>query len=232
MAPGERLVGLQPQVVADLAACPIYSKLTVGQLERLASLTRSIDMGPEVVVFRQADPADAFYLVSDGKVKVCKVLQGAPPATIGYARPGETFGESALFTDEHLASVETLQRTRLCRIDAAGYRQLMLNEPAFAIPMLALMARQLWMMTARVEELLLPVPARLARFLLDASTEQESADGCRLTVAKRELAARLGTVPETLSRTLRRLTAARVISNDYDEVTFLDRPALQRLAQL
>ena len=88
--------------------------------------------------------------------------------------------------------------------------------------LLAAMAHLLGLLNRRVEELLLPVPARLARYLLaraDEQLEPVAAQGAgpadvprviKLPVSKRELAARLGTVPETLSRTFDRFKRAQI----------------------
>jgi CRP-like cAMP-binding protein len=106
------------------------------------------------------------------------------------------------------------------------------------------MAHLLGLLNRRVEELLLPVPARLARYLLARADEQlepavagaDEADVpriIRLPVSKRELAARLGTVPETLSRTFDRFKRARVIrmSGDHRLIEILSFEQLRRLAQ-
>jgi DNA-binding transcriptional regulator YhcF (GntR family) len=55
----------------------------------------------------------------------------------------------------------------------------------------------------------------------------------RLPTSKRELAARLGTVPETLSRTFDRLKRAEVIrmSSDHELIEILSFSKLHRLAQ-
>jgi CRP/FNR family transcriptional regulator len=105
------------------------------------------------------------------------------------------------------------------------------------------MAELLGLLNRRVEELLLPVPARLARYLLARADEQlEPAPAgevaaaprvVRLPVSKRELAARLGTVPETLSRTFDRFKRAQVIrmSGDHRLIEILSFEQLHRLAQ-
>ncbi len=107
----------------------------------------------------------------------------------------------------------------------------MLAEPELALRIIAAMAQLLVLLNQRVEELLLPVPARLARYLLELCGEQGSPASCRLPVAKHELAARLGTVPETLSRTLNRFVAGGLIAMRGDSLDMLNRPALERLAQ-
>jgi CRP/FNR family transcriptional regulator len=94
-----------------------------------------------------------------------------------------------------------------------------------------LQAHLLVMLNQRIEELLLPVPARLARYLLDLCSEQGNPSQCRLVVTKHELAARLGTVPETLSRTLNRFVGGGLIAMRGNALAVLNRPALERLAQ-
>ena len=104
------------------------------------------------------------------------------------------------------------------------------------------MAQLLVLLNSRVEELLLPVPARLARYLLDLCHEQLGLEiddetpaprVCRLPTSKRELASRLGTVPETLSRTLDRFKRAGVLrlGGGGEVIEILDFAALRRLTR-
>jgi CRP-like cAMP-binding protein len=100
----------------------------------------------------------------------------------------------------------------------------------------------LGLLNRRVEELLLPVPARLARYLLalaDAQLDAPAGEAppaprvVRLPTSKREVAARLGTVPETLSRTFDRLKRGGVLrmSGDHELIEILDFGKLHKLAQ-
>ena len=75
----------------------------------------------------------------------------------------------------------------------------------------------------------MPVTARLARYLRELCQEQGTC--CRLPTSKRELAARLGTIPETLSRTLERFRRAGVIRVHEREIEIVNPLALDRLAQ-
>jgi CRP/FNR family transcriptional regulator len=103
------------------------------------------------------------------------------------------------------------------------------------VNLLGAMAELLALLNRRVEELLLPVPARLARYLLALADEQlvPPAQTVRLPTSKRELAARLGTVPETLSRTFERLKRGGVlrINSDHEFIEIVDAEKLRRLAQ-
>jgi CRP/FNR family transcriptional regulator len=96
-------------------------------------------------------------------------------------------------------------------------------------------ARRLRHFASLVEELSLKdVTSRLARFLLDeaASRGLHSPLGLQinLKISKRELASRLGTIPETLSRSLSGLSSAGVIKVKGRAVTILAPEALEKIA--
>ncbi len=191
----------------------------------------------------QGDRSSGFYLLVEGRIKIYKLLPNGRTATIRHAGPGDVFAEATLFQDTYAASSETMSDCRLLRFGTHEFLDLLRAEPQLAINLLAAMAELLVFLTRRVEELLLPVPARLARYLLRLAAEQlvppsdesepASPGIVRLPTSKRELAARLGTIPATLSRTFDRFKRAGVIrmSGDHELIEILDFGKLQRLAQ-
>jgi len=228
-------------VLRDLRAAPLFSRLGERELGLVAALARPLSLPAGGTLFLQGDPVTAFYVVASGQVRVCKHLRDGRSATVRHAGPGETVAEAALFLDAYPASAEALVDSRLYRFDRAQALALVRREPDLALGLLAAQADLLATLNRRVEELLLPVAARLARYLLELA-DRELGDGAaaagqprvlRLPVSKRELAARLGTVPETLSRALERLRRARVLRTtpDHALVEVLDFAALRRLAQ-
>ena len=230
---------------ADLRAAQLFMHLDDDQLARLAGVAQPRRLPAEETLFLQDDPADAFYLLADGRLKVFKLLRDGRTATIRHVEPGQTFAEAALFHERYPSSTETLSDCLIYRFDKEQTLALLLAEPQLAVNLLAAMAHLLGLLNRRVEELLLPVPARLARYLLAradeqlepaATTSDTPADVprvIRLPVSKRELSARLGTVPETLSRTFDRFKRAQVIrmSGDHRLIEILSFEQLHRLAQ-
>jgi CRP/FNR family transcriptional regulator, dissimilatory nitrate respiration regulator len=233
------------RTLADLRAGALFTHLDEGQLERLAGIAQPRRLGADETLFLQGDAADAFYLLADGHLKVFKLLRDGRTATVRHVEPGQTFAEAALFQETYPSSTETMTECLLYRFDKEQTLALLLAEPQLAVSLLAAMAHLLGLLNRRVEELLLPVPARLARYLLARADEQlEPAAGggetpadvprvIHLPVSKRELAARLGTVPETLSRTFDRFKRAQVIrmSGDHRLIEILSFEQLHRLAQ-
>ncbi len=244
-------------IIADLRVSPTFARLDDGQLRSLAEIARPLDLPAETTVFLQGDDATALYLLARGRLKVFKLLRDGRTATVRHVDAGQTFAEAALFHDEYPANTETMTDCRLYCFETEDVLALLAAQPQFAVNMIASMAYLLGLLNSRVEELLLPVPARVARYLLDLADRQldlphraagETATGAgkrpaavlpdhprvvRLPTSKREMAARLGTVPETLSRTFDRLKRAEVIrmSGDHELIEILSFDKLHRLAQ-
>lgn len=231
------------RTLGDLRAAALFTCLDEGQLERLAGVAQPRRLAADETLFLQGDAATAFYLLAEGRLKVFKLLRDGRTATVRHVEPGQTFAEAALFHEVFPSSTETLTECLVYQFDKDQMLALLLAEPQLAVNLLAAMAQLLGLLNRRVEELLLPVPARLARYLLARADEQldpaptagQTARNVprviRLPVSKRELAARLGTVPETLSRTLNRFARARVVRIDGQRIVILDLAALERLAQ-
>jgi CRP/FNR family transcriptional regulator len=98
--------------------------------------------------------------------------------------------------------------------------------------MLAVLSRRLRRFAALVDDLSLKeVPARLAAHLLYLSKEQNGSDSVRLDIPKGQLAALLGTIPETLSRILAKMTKQAFIESDGARITIVDRDVLSELAE-
>jgi CRP-like cAMP-binding protein len=250
------------RTLEDLRAAYLFAHLDEEQLAKLAALARPLSLPADSTLFLQGDPATALYLLAEGQIKVFKSLRDGRTATIRHVAPRQTFAEAALFHETYPSSTETMTASRLYGFDTDRFLDLMLAEPQLAVNLLGATAELLGLLNRRVEELLLPVPARLARYLLaladrqleppsgapqigagpaahDGPAHEEGAapdDGprvIRLPTSKRELAARLGTVPETLSRTFDRLKRAEVIrmSGDHELIEILSFEKLHRLAQ-
>ncbi len=161
-----------PQLHDDLRRCRLFADLDDAQIDQLAAVTRAQRLPAEESVFLQGDPATAFYLLGEGQVKVYKLFRDGRTVTLRHVRPGETFGESALFNPTFPANTETMVDSLLYRFPKREFLELLLAHPQLAVNLLGGMARLMVLLTSRVEELSLPVPARLARYLLALADEQ------------------------------------------------------------
>jgi CRP/FNR family transcriptional regulator, dissimilatory nitrate respiration regulator len=187
-------------------------------------------------VFNEGDPAEGFYIVLDGQVKIFKVGSDGREQILRVVRPGETFAEAAAISGEAFpASAQAMSTIHTAFVPSERFRILLKNEPDLALGIIATLCRLLHNFVGLIEQLSLrEVSARLAKHLLDHSLRNQRlgrpSDVVTLDVNKTVLAARLGTVSETLSRTLGKLRQSGVIEVEGKKIRILDHAALERLS--
>jgi CRP/FNR family transcriptional regulator len=94
------------------------------------------------------------------------------------------------------------------------------------------LSRRLREFAYQIESLSLKeVPARLACYLLVLSQEQARPDSVRLTMSKGQLASIIGTIPETLSRILAKLSGLGLIAVKGSEIQILNHRGLANVAE-
>ncbi|MBZ4686207.1 MAG: transcriptional regulator [Desulfomicrobiaceae bacterium] len=182
-------------------------------------------------LFAEGDPAEGFFVVGRGRVRVFKTAWDGREQTLHILGPGEPVGEVPVFAGVHFpASAQALEDAEMCFFPRASLLAAYARNPALPMAMLAVLARRLREFTGLIESLSLKeMPQRLAAYLVHRAERGRRA--VRLDVAKGTLATILGASPETLSRTLGRLAEAGVISVHGRTITLHDTERLLRLAQ-
>jgi CRP/FNR family transcriptional regulator len=117
-------------------------------------------------------------------------------------------------------------------INKADFQSVCREFPDVALKVLAVVGRRLRHLVAMVESITFgSVTQRLARMLLDASARAH-ADEFALPLTHQEIASRLGTVREVVSRNLARFRAQGLIRIEEHTVAILDRASLEREAEI
>jgi CRP/FNR family transcriptional regulator len=221
----------RPDLLRAMRASPLFSALRPEALDSLARRGAVRGYGGGESVFQAGEPADRFFLVVRGRVKVFKLsAQGGQQILHSYG-PGTTFGEAAMWAGGRFpAYSEALEPAALFSLSRAALRDAFAGNPDLAIGMMAGLSLKLREFVALVEDLSLrEVPARLAGALL-SEAQKAGAQRFRMQRTKAELAAHLGTIPETLSRGLRKLQDAGLISVRGPQIAVLKPAELRRLA--
>ena len=194
-----------------LRKTPLFATLPDDDLRRVAGLAVSRRFAKKEAVFREGDRADGFFIVSSGKVKVFKLSGDGKEQILHVLDAGQTFAEAVIFEGGgYPAHAEALTDTELLFLPKRRFVDLLERHPKVAIRMLASLSRWLKRMTDLAESLSLKdVETRLVFYLSEELKARglPLKDGAELELAigKNVLASRLGTVPETFSRTLKKL---------------------------
>ncbi|MFA6028342.1 MAG: Crp/Fnr family transcriptional regulator [Elusimicrobiota bacterium] len=184
------------------------------------------------LLFAAGARADRFYAVLHGRVKVYKISPKGDEQTLHLYGPGRTLGEAAMWArGGYPAFAAALEDSLLLAVSSEALRRSVAEDPDLVMGMLAGMSAKLQEFVRLIEELSLKdVPARLAGVLL---AESRRAGGPRFTLrqSKKELAAQIGTIPETLSRAFAKLKAAGALEVRGASILIKDPALLQKLSR-
>jgi CRP/FNR family transcriptional regulator, dissimilatory nitrate respiration regulator len=205
----------QAVMVNTLRGCQLFAGLGAEDLKAVAAITvaRSLDKGD--YLFREGAAAQGFYITQKGAINVHRVNAAGKEQIIHVFRAGESFAEAALATAAgYPADARALESSQVLLVEKAGFLALLRRQPELALRMLGSMSVHLRTLIAQLEDLTLKdVETRLANWLIRRCPEPESLKPVviQLPTTKRVLAAELGTVSETFSRTLADLRQRRLV---------------------
>ena len=212
----------------------LFSTLDDKALEEVASAASKKKAVYGELIFTEGEPAHSFFIVGSGKVKIFKMSPDGKEQVLMVAQPGDSFAEAALFAGRLFpASAQALEDVELAVISRARFVSLLGHNPDLAVSLIGRLSELLRLMTRLIEGLALSdVTTRLARFLCAYRIEStgEMPPEVMLSVKKTLLAAQLGTIPETLSRSFAKMAKDGLIKVNGPTITILDPARLQRLA--
>lgn len=220
-------------IVDHIASIPLFAGLPKAHLDDLARIVVEKGFERNQGIFSEQSEADGFYVVISGRVKIFKLSFEGKEQILHIMGPGEPFGEVSVFAGERFpAHAQAIEESRVLFFPRAAFVDLIRRNPSLALNMLGILSRRLRRFTILVEDLSLKeVPGRLAAYLLFLSERENHSDDVTLDMPKGQLASLLGTIPETLSRILARMTKEGLIQSDASRrIRLLDREALEGLA--
>jgi CRP/FNR family transcriptional regulator len=216
-----------------LARIPLFKGLPEDQLDQLAQITIEQSCGRGEIIFSEGDEAKGFYVVIAGRIKIFKLSSDGKEQILHLFGHGEPFGEVPVFTGESFpAHAEAMEKSNVLYFPRSSFIELIKREPSLALNMLAVLSKRLRLFTHLIESLSLKeVPGRLAAYLLYLSNRKDDSAELNLDIPKGQLASLLGTIPETLSRILGRMTSQGIIEVEGRRIRLMDRQALEELAE-
>lgn len=220
-----------------LLKLPYFAALSIDHQQALAPAVTVETFEPEALLFNEGDMARAFYAVLTGKVQIYKLSPEGREVILHLFGAGEIFAEVPIFNglSVYPAYAKAVAPTSVLRVDGAGFLAVVHQYPQILLGMMTVFARRLHQMSGLVEDLSLrSVDSRLAKYLLEVSVlvAPHQPEVATLPVNKKTLAGILGTIPETLSRSFRKLQDAALIDVANERVTIVNRGGLAALAQV
>ncbi len=220
-------------VAARPAAFPVitHAKVKADGLPLLSLAHTSQDIEAGEIFLHEGGPAAHFFTVTEGTVKLFKLLSGGRRAVIGFLFPGDLFGFGD--ADKYNYGAEAVTPVSLSRYSRRRLGRLYLDFPGLESRLLKLVTREL---AAAQDQMMLlgrkTAPERVASFLLTLARRQSRNTGwIELPMTRADIADYLGLTTETVSRVLNVLKASGCIGLAANKARIADAGALTELAE-
>jgi CRP/FNR family cyclic AMP-dependent transcriptional regulator len=190
-----------------LSRINIFADMTEPEMRRLAERTVMRQHARGAVVVRQEDPADAIYLIKEGRVKLCRYSPSGRVQIIALLERGDIFGEGGLAGGETGTRCEAFDDTLICLLRWHDLADLIHANPGLALRVMRNLAMRLRQAEEAIEDLAFrDVPGRLATLLsrLAVSYGEPHPEGQRLALrfTHQDLANMIGATRETVTNVL------------------------------
>ena len=213
----------------------VCAALESDELCVLEALAQTIDFEPKTNLFMQEQPADAVYNITEGMVRLYKLLPDGRRQIVGFALPGDFLG---LAMDDHYGfSADAIGTVTACRFSREAFSNIVDEKPhllrrlhEFATHELHLAQDQMVMLGRRTAE------EKVATFLIGLRDRWARISGASVTVSlpmsRQDIADFLGLTIETVSRTMSQLARDKAILVVPDGVRLMDVARMEALAQV
>lgn len=215
-----------------LSVCAALDCEELGELEALAQPSH---YAAKTTLFMQGEPADHLYTITQGAVRLYKLLHDGRRQIIGFALPGDFLGLGLGSAKVHNLSADAVSEVSLCRFPRADFEALLARKPHLLAQLHELTTRQL---TVAQDRMVLlgrqTAEERVVSFLLQLRDRWSHINGTtvhvELPMGRQDIADFLGLTIETVSRTLTGLARNGMIVIVPDGVRLLKSKELEALA--
>lgn len=226
-----------PELVRPLGQVPLFSGLTADVLARIRGQATARAVGAGEFFFNEGEDADAFFVLTNGRVKLTQLTPEGHQVVLRILVAGEAFGGAGTFGDvTYPVSAEAVEPAMALAWSSAAMRQVMETEPRVALNAVQFVAGRLHDLQRRHRQLMTErVERRVARALLRLVNETgRRVDGgveIGFPVSRQDIAEMTGTTLYTVSRLLSAWEERGIVRSSRQRITLTQAHALVTLAE-
>ncbi len=189
--------------------------------ERLVEICIPKKVMKKATLFCEGDVGHAFYLVGGGTVGLYKGMEDGRDVAIKMVHQGELFAEVILFEQNtYPVTAIALQPSLVFLIPKVQFTCLLADEQ-FRNDFIRILMRKQRYLAERIKYLTMHDVEE--RFLLFLKEHCHDGEIITLSLSKKNIAASIGTTPETYSRLIARLVNEKRIALDGKKILLIDK---------
>ena len=212
----------------------LFADLSENEFLKVAGEFNYLKLKKGHYLFKQEQPADSFFLVVHGNMKMTLLSFKGDEKVIHIIGTGNVFAEAIMFLEQKKYPINAiaLEGSSLLQIDAKCYLDVLQRSPRACFKIMANLSQRLHWLLAEIGNLTLHNGTyRLVRFLLNNAQQQITEKNPRvsLSTSKNILASKLSIQPETLSRIFKKLSEDGLLEVEGQRIVILDLDKLQQI---
>jgi len=207
-----------------LRTVPIFSELSDQDIASLAHLALRKRYPKDTVVFFENEEGDFFFTITEGRIKVTILGDDGREVILSVLGPGDFFGEMALLDNEpRSATAIAVEESELLSLHRGDFQSVLNDNRSITNALIKVLSARLRRANHQISTLaLLDVYGRVARVIVDMAREEGKRlrDG-RIAFRRathQEIANRIGTTRETVTRMLKDLERQGLIHVEGKEI--------------
>lgn len=187
----------------------------------------------ELIIDYEDETRDVRFIIS-GSVRIILRIATGKEVILTEMKDGEFFGEIAAIDEEgRSANVTALNRTRICAMPQSVFVEMVESQPSFNRLIMKTLATRVRHLNSRLaEHCFLQTKHRLYTELLRQSRPRLGHEGQRSISpppTQKDLASRIGTRREVVSREIASLKRSRIVDKTTGALVLCDLPKLNAL---
>lgn len=217
---------------AAFASTPLFQGLAGDHQKALAKCSSQREFSPGEYLFREGNPCDGLWVLGEGRVKITKASPSGREIMLALDSAPSSLAEVPLFDGgDYPASVVAVETAQAYLLPTGEFHRYCHAHPEVALKILEVVGGRLRQLVQLVEVVTFgSMRQRLAKVLLDLRGERSS-DSFKLPFTQADLASRLGTIEEVVTRNLARFQAEGSIRLTDHSVEIIDVEALRAEAE-
>ena len=213
---------------------PLFNELSDEEISVIAQSVVRRHLEARTILFAEGDPCRELFIVESGAVKLLKTAPNGRQQLLRIERAGSALAEAPVFdSGEYSTTAESMSETSVLSVDANQFRQLCAQYSDVAMKVIRVLVHRLRHLEGLIESLSFStVRSRLAAHLIQLVVEggHGTARSAEIAVPENneQLAVRLGTVRELVSRNLGQLHGEGLIVMSRKRIVIPDMDLLKR----
>jgi len=224
------------RTVEQLVRVPLFRGVGTDLLARIRAQAQSRSLGAGALFFREGDEADAFFVLTSGRVKLTQLTPDGHQVVLRIIGVGDAFGGAGAFGDlTYPIGAEAVEPAAALRWTSTVMRRLMESEPRIALNAVDFVAARYHDLQRRYRQLMTErVEQRIARALvqLGEQTGRPVSGGLEIgfSVSRQDIAEMTGTTLYTVSRLMSAWEERGIVQSARRRITITKPDALVAIA--